>query len=251
MPTSCKKAQNSWWKPVEQKKKETYGVICSRKRVSHFVSSGFQPLFLLLSAKGQGVTREMGLGQSVSVRWATVSAAVMEKLTCWARKDRTGGRQPAHVIFYSCPCVKWSHCTAIENQLPLLSIYDPSTYQNILVVFNYLFYIYWPNFMTRNIKSTEKMPRLMRLSWWMSSAFFHCCYPGIGCQCTLGCTWYTVCAASWGNKAICDMLSQHILTTPVQLRWWPWSMIFTLTDHHCMSTCIGRSKMQALIYVFH
>lgn len=59
-------------------------MISSKKKKGCSITLGvdFTHYFLLLSAKGQGVTREMGLGQSVSVHWATVSAAVMAKLTC-------------------------------------------------------------------------------------------------------------------------------------------------------------------------
>lgn len=55
-----------------------------KKKKGYPISLGadFHHYSLLLIAKGQGVTREMGPGQSVSVRRATVSAAVMGRLTC-------------------------------------------------------------------------------------------------------------------------------------------------------------------------
>lgn len=90
-------------------------------------------------------------------------------------------------------------------------------------------------FLTRNAatqkKKKKELPRLMWLSWRMSSACFYSCCQGIGCQCTLGYGGYTVCAASWGTEAIHDMLTKHILTMPPyaddadQVIWYPHALI--------------------------
>lgn len=55
-----------------------------------------------------------------------------QRFPCWASKESKGSKHPAHVIFYSCPGVNWSHCWKLENGSELSPEMLPHTALHIL-----------------------------------------------------------------------------------------------------------------------